>query len=94
MPRASLSIIKFPAMIAPVIGPDGALQSIYRTYLTDRLPKRERKKIMPAADTIRGGAVRLFEVVDRMGVAEGIETVDQALVLQRSGLRVWPGLSI
>ncbi len=65
---------RFPAMIAPVMGPDGALQSVHRTYLTDHLPKRKRKKFMRAIDTIRGGAVRLFAVVDEMGIAEGIET--------------------
>ena len=62
---------RFPAMIAPVIGPDGSLQSVHRTYLAD-VP--EPKKIMPPVGTIRGGAVRLFEVIDRMGVAEGIES--------------------
>ncbi len=62
---------RFPAMVAPVIGPDGTLQSVHRTYLAD-LPNR--KKIMPVLDTIRGGAGRLFDVVDVMGIAEGIET--------------------
>ena len=62
---------RFPAMIAPVVGPDGTLQSVYRTYIAD-LPKK--KKLMSPIDTIRGGAVRLFAVVDEMGIAEGIET--------------------
>ena len=62
---------RFPAMVASVIGPDGTLQAVHRTYLAD-LPTR--KKIMPPVDTIRSGAVRLFTVVDRVGIAEGIET--------------------
>ena len=35
---------KFPTMIAPMIGPDGRLQSVHRTYIAD-LPKK--KTIMP-----------------------------------------------
>ena len=62
---------RFAAMVAPVTGPNGALQLVHRTYLAD-LPKK--KKIMRPIDTIRGGAVRLFAVVDDIGVAEGIET--------------------
>lgn len=78
----------YPAMVAPVTGPDGSLQSLHRTYMAD-VP--DRKKLMPCVDSIKGGAVRLFEVKDRMGIAEGIETAIAAAELFQ--IRTWAAIS-
>ena len=63
---------RLPAMVAPILGPDGRLQSVHRTYLADDIPAR--KKIMLKVETIRGAAVRLFQPAHELGVGTGIET--------------------
>ena len=78
----------FPAVIAPISGPDGSLQSVERIYTAADLDPR--KKVMPPVDTIKGGAVRLFEVGDELGLAEGVENACAAYEL--FGIPTWAAL--
>jgi putative DNA primase/helicase len=76
----------FPAMLAPVVRPDGELCSVHRTYIGD-VPTR--KKLLCAVDC--GSAIRPFEPAEQLGIAEGIETAIAAYEI--FGVPTWSAIS-
>ena len=82
---------RYPAVLAPVLGPDGQIKTAHRIYDAPQLEKGERKKNMPVVGTINGGAVRLFDFDDELAIGEGIETM--LAVHQMHGLPVWACLT-
>lgn len=80
---------RFPAVIAPIYGPDGRLQSVQRIYANTDMANR--KKTMPPVETIRGGAVRLFMPGETLAVGEGVETC--LAVREMFDLPIWAALT-
>lgn len=68
----------FPAMVAPVIAPDGRMVALHRTYLTMDGHKADLpspKKLTGTAGPLAGACIPLHEPVHGcIGIAEGIET--------------------
>jgi len=83
----------FPVMLSRVQNKDGQGVSLHRTFLTEEGKKAEggnAKQLMPGLG-IAGAAIRLGEVGEAIGVAEGIET---ALALAHSTtMPVWSVVS-
>lgn len=67
---------KMPAMVALVRNVYGKPVTIHRTFLDgfEKAKIREPKKLMPCIEKLNGCAIRLFDVAETVGVAEGIET--------------------
>ena len=68
----------FPAMVAPIIAPDGRTVALHRTYLTAYGHKADvpsPKKVTGAAGPLAGACIPLFKPArGSIGIAEGIET--------------------
>jgi phage/plasmid primase-like uncharacterized protein len=68
----------FPAMVAPVVSPDGRAVALHRTYLTDDGRKANVptvKKLTRAAGPLAGACIPLHGPERAVvGIAEGIET--------------------
>jgi putative DNA primase/helicase len=65
---------RFPAVVAPILSPDGTIVSAQRLYLSDRIPAKQRKKEMPSCGPRNGAAIRLVNATQQLGVAEGVAT--------------------
>jgi putative DNA primase/helicase len=79
---------RYPAVIAPIHGPDGSLESAQRIYNADVDP---RKKLLPPVRTVNGSAALLFDPDDELAVCEGIET--GLAVRQMFNLPVWAAIT-
>ena len=68
----------FPAMVAPMIAPDGRMVALHRTYLTGDGRKADLpspKKLTGAAGLLAGACIPLHDPAHGcIGIAEGIET--------------------
>jgi putative DNA primase/helicase len=68
-----------PAMLARFDAPNGEMAGLHRTFLTNNGQKAQIEKPKKFLKTFKqgalvGGAVRLFEPSEVLGIAEGIET--------------------
>jgi len=76
--RGAEKLGTFPAMVAPIIAPDGRIAALHRTYLAADGRKAgvpSPKKLTGAAGPLAGACIPLHEPARGcIGIAEGIET--------------------
>jgi putative DNA primase/helicase len=84
--------LSFPAMLASVVDVDGKGVTLHRTWLGEgvKAPVEEPRKLMPG-DIPDGACVRLGDVQECIGIAEGIETALAAS--HRYEMPVWAAIS-
>lgn len=84
--------VYYPAMVAMVRDADGKPVTMHRTYLGEgrKAAVDEPRRIMPGK-VPEGACIRLGDVQDEIGIAEGIETALAAM--QRHGLPVWSAIN-
>jgi putative DNA primase/helicase len=72
----------WPAMVAPLVAPDGDLLALHRTYLTAdgcKAPVPTVRKLTGAAGPLAGACIPLHDPQQGViGIAEGIETAQAA----------------
>ena len=72
----------WPAMVAPLVAPDGRVLALHRTYLTAdgcKAPVPTVKKLTGAAGPLAGACIPLHDAQHgAIGIAEGIETAQAA----------------
>jgi putative DNA primase/helicase len=79
---------EYPAVLAPIIGPNDKLVSVQRIYDG---PVSPRKMTMPAVGTINKAAVRLYPAEEDLGITEGVE--NGIAVYLMYGIPTWAALS-
>jgi putative DNA primase/helicase len=80
-----------PAMIARVVGLDGELIGVHRTWLYRDAAGVWRRRDRASLGPVGGGAVRVAPLAETLLVGEGIETCLGAI--QATGLPAWAALS-